>query len=190
MNLLRVTDLAYSFGRCKIIDDVNLTISSNSITLLLGSNGSGKSTLLRLIAGILKPQKGMVIHNSSIYYVGHRSQLYLAGENGSTVKHVVDKLGLSSYLFKTVGDLSQGMLQKVSIAKALFYKPNLLLLDEPTASLDNNSVQTLKLVLRSGLKEGLFSALLIATHDESRLTDCSDKHIHLELGKIVEETQV
>jgi ABC-2 type transport system ATP-binding protein len=200
MICLNIENLSYNYGKNKVLEDLNFVLKSGEIALLVGGNGSGKSTLLRLIAGLLKPISGKIsLNESSVQYVGHKSQLYheltvrenlsffadLASENSKSVEDIFIKLKLKNFLDKSVNELSQGMLQKVAIAKALLFNPSLLLLDEPSASLDSESVKLIKAILSEAVVEGSLKSIIIATHDELRLNDLSTAVFKMNLGKII-----
>ena len=156
------------FGTFAAIRNLSLTIAPGTITVLLGENGAGKSTLLRLLAGLTAPTRGSVTvlgdaperRRGRIAYMSHAPMLYdelSAMENlqyfatlnamgggcdcvGSP-EMALRAVGLDPHLAKPVGQYSQGMRQRTSLARVLQSDPEVLLLDEPFSNLDVGSAQ-------------------------------------------------
>jgi heme ABC exporter ATP-binding subunit CcmA len=168
--IARLTAVAKLFGPFAALRPLSLSLAAGKIYLILGENGAGKSTLLRLLAGLTQPSQGTV-HvfgeppNSSrgrIAYMAHASTLYdelSAMENlqyfatlqrtgascacAGSPEMALRAVNLDPHLTRPVGQFSQGMRQRASLARALQSDPELLLLDEPFSNLDVASAQSI-----------------------------------------------
>lgn len=156
------------FGTFPAIRNLSLTIQPGTITVLLGENGAGKSTLLRLLAGLTAPTHGSVIvlgdapekQRGRIAYMSHAPMLYDELSAMENLKYfatlnsmdggcdcvgspemALRAVGLDPHLHKPVGQYSQGMRQRTSLARVLQSDPEILLLDEPFSNLDVGSAQ-------------------------------------------------
>ena len=209
---IQIDQLRYSYPRkvTPVFDGFSFHANSG-ITLIKGFSGCGKSTLLRLIAGYLKPKKG-VIKTTSRYKVG--SSMFLAKEVGfvfqqmnllplaslrrnialsalhSTNKETsayIKRLGLDGLENKKPTELSGGQMQRGAIARALAKTPSILLLDGPTSGLDDLNTKVICETLKELLPKD--AVCLIATHD-SRLNFIADEILdfnrHLPLEKHLE----
>ena len=184
-------DVSFSYPGKKenLISNCNLSIKSSGFWMIVGKNGSGKSTLLKLINGIIKPQNGIVNSKANIGMVFQnpdhqilmpscKSELLInINQNISDydiskkIENVLAQVGLTGYEKRPVHTLSGGQKQRLTIACALISNRNFILLDEPTALLDNASqLKVLKTIknLTSDHKKPL-SALWI-THRYEELT--------------------
>jgi len=184
-------DVSFSYSEKKknIIFKCNFSIHKPGFWMVLGKNGSGKSTLLKLINGIIKPKEGIVNCKANVGMVFQnpdhqilmpncRSELLInINQNISDyeitkkIEYVLDQVGLTGYEKRPVHTLSGGQKQRLSIACALISNRNFILLDEPTALLDQSSqLKVLKTIknLTSDHKK-LLSALWI-THRYEELT--------------------
>lgn len=189
VELLQVSRIYGSFSALR---DVSLRIMPGAAVLLLGENGAGKSTMLRVIAGLIAPTSGTVSvfgddprqQRERLALMSHAPLLYdeLTGlENlryfaelysGSGVRidpeRALREVGLDPNLSRRVGEYSQGMRQRASLARALMLEPDLLLLDEPFSNLDATSARQMIARLRRFLDEagrdGMRRTLLLTTH--------------------------
>ena len=156
-----------SYGANIVLHDVSLTVNENDFIGVIGPNGGGKTTLLKLILGLIKPEKGKIIFNSSLLNnssIGYLPQLstgdinypvtvtdvvlsglmiskkIISGMSLSDRKRagsVIDELGLSDLASASLNELSGGQLQKVFLGRAIIGHPRLLLLDEPGNFVDS-----------------------------------------------------
>lgn len=173
-----------------VFEDFSFSFPSGTVTAIIGPSGCGKTTLMQLLAGLLKPIQGRVfIGSEKLSYIFQEPRLFpwmTALENVSTVAITKDhskELLLSLDLQETAFDqypseLSGGMKQRIAIARALAWKPDIILMDEPFHGLDSETKNKTANVLFSYL-EGKTGILV--THDESDLNYCD--HI-LDLGLI------
>jgi ABC-type multidrug transport system ATPase subunit len=175
--------------------------------VLRGENGAGKSTLLRMIAGLNEPTEGTIliygIPNKQALnrmgYMAHAPLLYdelsgmenlrffaqLYGINSDeTLAQAMERVGLDPKLERRVGQYSQGMRQRLSLARAIFHQPPLLLLDEPFSNVDPDSaLQIAKLLadMRSG-----GTTILLVTHQIGLLANLADEYLMLSHGQLVD----
>jgi len=188
---LAIVDLAKSFDR-PAVDDFNLTVEAGSFYALLGPNGAGKTTVLRMVAGLLKPDRGTIsvlgidtakdpiAAKRAIAWVSDEPMVYdrltpleylefVAGLWGMEAKaadaaarSLLDWLGLGPHRNERCGGFSKGMLQKVALAGALVHDPRLIILDEPLTGLDAGSARQVKDVLLDKVAAG--TTVIMTTH--------------------------
>lgn len=196
---IALRDVWKFFGEFPAVRALNLDIPSKGIIALLGRNGAGKTTVLRMIAGLLRPSRGEILiggapadheqHAASIGMVGHGQWLYddlTCRENlaffarlydvpsaTEKVDHWIREVGLWTFRDSRVNQLSRGMRQRLTIARALLHSPAILLLDEPWTSLDDRAMDLLSSLLLRAQSENhtvvvsshqLKETLQIATH--------------------------
>lgn len=167
--MISASHLTLSYGNRKVLSDFSASFAKGSITAIIGANGSGKSTLLAALAGDIAPIAGEVILNgkaiqeiskkelaqvrslaaqSHNYWMAYTSEeiLRLGHEeiNDERFTQVIERLGISSYLQQRVTTLSGGELQRIEIARAFLRELPLNLLDEPFASQDLASIESMK----------------------------------------------
>lgn len=204
--LLKIQNLSFSFGNQRILNDFSLTLDTNEIVTLIGWSGSGKTTLFKILTGVLSPDQG------SITFAGHLTEsisymtqedlllpwrtvlgnLLLLSELGKQQQHhslheealaLLDDLGLKKYADVFPEQLSGGMRQRVSLARALLQKRPLLLLDEPFDSLDVVLREQIYKLLRK-VKDKLKCTILMVTHDFHDAICLSDRIILMHAGTI------
>jgi len=216
--LIEVKDVVKTYGDIVALDHVNLEVHSGEILGLLGPNGSGKSTLIRIVAGLLKPDKGEVYVNGYnplknpievrklIGYVPEEVVLYeslsvreffefIARARGLNPSHFkervtrfVEALGLSNRLDDLIGSLSKGNKQKVAIIAALLHDPLILLLDEPIIGLDPISAKIFKEYLLELRDQG--RAILFSTHILEIAEKICDRIAVIYRGRIVAQGSI
>ena len=188
---IQARSLEKSFGEWPVLWDLDLTVPWGQTLVLFGANGAGKTTLLRILATHVRPDQGSVAvagHNARsrpeevrrrIGVVGHRSLLYddltcrenlvyygrLFGlkDHQPRVDEVLEKVGLRSRADHRVRTLSNGMQKRAAIARAILHQPDVLLLDEPEAGLDRDSVFILGTLLAEWTEFG--RSVVMTTHD-------------------------
>ena len=154
----------------KVLDDVSLAMEKGKIYGIKGKNGSGKTMLLRTICGLIKPTEGVV--RVSGKQIGKEE-----------IEAVMEKVGLEKSCFKKkYKTYSLGMKQKLGIAVAIMESPELILLDEPTNALDEESVRKLLDILKEEKKRG--ACIILASHDMEELTLLSDIIFIMEEGRV------
>jgi heme exporter protein A len=188
--LLAARGLCRSFGRVRVLRDVDLTLAPGEALAVAGPNGAGKSTLLRLLAGLMRPTAGEVRvlgrpitggaadARRAIGLLSHHSLLYddlTLAENltfaarlyglpcpAEAARAALDAAGLGTRAGDSPRRLSRGLLQRAAIARAMLHGPRVLLLDEPFTALDAASADRLREVLHARRAEGL--GIIVVTH--------------------------
>jgi len=208
-----VDDLTKCFGDVTAVDSIGFSVAEGSITALLGGNGAGKTTTLSILLGLLVPTSGsvtvfgedMLRHryrvlprmNFSSPYVDLPRRLSVA-ENLTVYAHlygldrvaervarVARDMEISSSLDRPTGTLSAGQNTRVALAKALLNEPRLLLVDEPTASLDPDTGDWVRGYLES-YRRRTGATILLASHNMAEVERLCDHAVMLHEGKIVD----
>jgi ABC-type multidrug transport system ATPase subunit len=186
---------------------VSLELEAGRFYVLRGENGAGKSTLLRMIAGLNEPTEGNILifgtpttqARHSMGYMAHAPLLYdeLDGmENlrffarlygiasDAPLVEAMQRVGLDAGLGRRVGQYSQGMRQRLSLARAIFHAPRLLLLDEPFSNVDPESALEIAKLLAGMRSAG--NTILLVTHQVGLLANLADEYLMLSHGELVE----
>jgi ABC-type multidrug transport system ATPase subunit len=204
---VRLNGVSKLFGSFAALRQVSLELEPGRCYVLLGENGAGKSTLLRILAGLLRPSFGMVkvfddldphAAQARIGYMSHAPMLYdelTAQENlryfaslypGRACLSPADALsqvGLDPALSRTLGQYSQGMRQRTSLARVLLPVPELLLLDEPFSNMDVESAH-LMVELLAGFRSGN-RTIVLTTHQRELAAPIADWVLTLRAGRVV-----
>ncbi len=209
--MIRVQGLVKRFGYTIVLRGVSLEVPTGQTVVLLGPNGAGKTTLLRILATLLRPNAGqafvgghdLIRHPDRVRhllgYVSHQPLLYpdlSARENlrfyarlygiekeDARVSEMLEMVGLGQRADDLVRTFSRGMLQRLTIARALLHNPPVLLLDEPDTGLDPQAAAMLARLLRMVAGEG--RTILLTTHNLARGVDFADRVVILSGGRIV-----
>jgi ABC-type multidrug transport system ATPase subunit len=199
--------LVKQFGRFAALRGVTAQFAAGKLYVIVGDNGAGKTTLLRTIAGLAQQTRGTisVLGSSNIKsvraqigYMAHPSLLYdemsglenlayFAGLYGLTqtrYREVIAAVKLDPDLERPVGQYSQGMRQRMSLARAILNDPKLLLLDEPFSNVDLRSAQEMTALLAQMRDGG--KTLLVVTHQPGVLQAIADEFVYMEAGKITD----
>ena len=199
------------FGSFAALRQVTVDFESGRCYVLLGENGAGKSTLLRILAGLLRPSAGVVkvfgdldpqAARHRIGYMSHAPMLYdeltglenlayfrslYRGEACLEPEEALRQVGLDPGLPRTVGQYSQGMRQRTSLARVLLPQPELLLLDEPFSNMDAASAG--KMVAMLGRLRGASRTVVLTTHQRSLAEPLADYFLMMEAGQLVATTE-
>jgi ABC-type multidrug transport system ATPase subunit len=205
-----VTNLIKQFGRFAALRGVTASFAARRLYAILGDNGAGKTTLLRTLAGLNQPTRGSVSLlgttdlrsiRPQIGYMAHPSLLYdemsgienlryfsrLYGRNDERrCEQVIEAVKLDPKLSRPVGQYSQGMRQRMSLARALLNDPKILLLDEPFSNVDIGSAREMVKLLGTMRDQG--KTLFVVTHQASLLDATADEFVWMEAGQIVSRT--
>ena len=209
--VITVTNLVKQFGRFAALRGVTAEFYAGGFYAILGDNGAGKTTLLRTLAGLNHPSSGQVtilgaskFHDvcRQVGYMAHPSLLYdemsgmenlayfaeLYGIGDPTrCATVIRAVGLNPALARPVGQYSQGMRQRMSLARALLHDPQILLLDEPFSNVDLRSAREMVRLLAGLRDQG--KTIFVVTHQASLLEGVADEFIWMQAGKIVARTR-
>jgi heme exporter protein A len=199
--------LVRRFGERAALDGLELDVAVGETVLVTGPNGAGKTTLLRVLSTALRATEGVVrvaghplpgearAARPLIGYAGHEPLVYarltarenldlyadLYGlEGAKAVPLALARVGLETRAGDMAGELSRGMLQRLSLARATLHRPALLLLDEPTSGLDADGLEVLEQVLAEGGR-----TVVIATHDPDRFP-AAERAVRLQRGRVSE----
>jgi ABC-type multidrug transport system ATPase subunit len=208
-NVVVADGVIKQFGRFAALRGVSGQFASGKLYVILGDNGAGKTTLLRTIAGLAQPTRGTLSILGSknikdvrahIGYMAHPSLLYdemsgmenlryfagLYGISDDRCREVISAVNLDPALERPVGQYSQGMRQRMSLARALLNDPKLLLLDEPFSNVDSRSA-LLMAALLAQMRDG-GKTVLVVTHQPGLLESGANEFVWMEAGKVVRRT--
>ena len=198
-------DVSHIYAGVPVLRHLDVELEEGHCYLLLGPNGSGKSTLLRILAGLLRPAFGEVAlwgeppeqKREHVGYMGHAPMLYdeftglenlryfaslYAPAPCLTPEQTLQSVGLDPGLRQPVRAYSQGMRQRVSLARVLLPRPRLLLLDEPFSNMDVASAQAMLAVL--GRERDRGCAVVITTHQRELAEPLANALLLLEGGEL------
>ena len=207
------TGLSKHFGALRAVDAISFTVGRGSVTALLGGNGAGKTTTLSMLLGLLVPTAGTICvlgedvtrhryrvlprMNFSSPHVDlpHRltveqnlvvyARLYGVRGAGERVRALAADLDLTGLLRRAVGSLSAGQRTRVALAKALVNEPEVLLLDEPTASLDPDTGDLVRGYL-AAYRKRRGATILLASHNMAEVERLCDDVLVMKDGRIVD----
>jgi heme ABC exporter ATP-binding subunit CcmA len=202
----RLSQVSRLFGSFAALRQVSVDLEPGRCYVLIGENGAGKSTLLRILAGLLRPSHGSVKvfgnlepHDARarIGYMSHAPMLYdeLTAQENLTYfaslypgraclspAEALRQVGLDPELTRTLGQYSQGMRQRTSLARVLLPVPELLLLDEPFSNMDVESVQQM-VELLAGFRQSN-RTIVITTHQRDAAAPIADWILRLQAGRV------
>ena len=207
-----VRELRQVYRDITAVDGISFDLRSGSITALLGGNGAGKTTTISMLMGLVVPTSGearvfgadmarerhKVLHRMNFespyadipmrltvrQNLGIFARLYGVAAFGERIDDLSGALKLGEFLDRPYGKLSAGQKTRVSLAKALLNAPELLLLDEPTASLDPDTADWVRSRLED-YRHGREATVLLASHNMAEVERLADRVIMLEKGRIV-----
>jgi len=198
------------YGSFAALRSVSMRVYAGAAVLLLGENGAGKSTLLRLIAGLISPSEGTISvlggsprsERDRVAFMSHAPMLYdeltgvenlryfasLYGIDSARAEQALRDVGLDPELPRRVGEYSQGMRQRASLARVLMLEPDVLLLDEPFSNMDTASGQMMVARLRTFLaqegRDGCPRTLFLTTHQAELARPLATTTLVLHAGQL------
>ena len=212
--IIEISDLSFEFNGKALISIEKLIVYEPKITVILGPNGAGKSLLLKLIQGIQKPSAGQIklrgipieenqerltmvlqapiLLRLSVYYniamCMNRSNFFLSSSEKEAIHRLIKKVGLEDKLNVPAKFLSGGEKQKLSLARALISNPSILLVDEPTSTIDPTTTLLIENMIREQSELG--TKIIFVTHDINQAFRLANDAVMIYKGKIVEHGSV
>ncbi|PWR02264.1 ABC transporter ATP-binding protein [Meridianimarinicoccus roseus] len=204
---LSVRDLTLRFGETTVLDGLNFDLGSAGCTMIMGPNGSGKSLLLKLLHGLMAPTSGHIDWGGQDPQAVTKRQalvfqkpvllrrsvaanidfvLKTRGKDRGRRDALLDHVGLAHKADQPARLLSGGEAQRLALARALATDPEVLFLDEPTASLDPASVLAIETIVRDARNRGM--RICFVTHDMGQARRMADDVLFLHGGRIAEHT--
>lgn len=213
MSVLEVVDLKKRYGKTEAVKGISFAVAQGEIVGLLGPNGAGKTTTISMILGVLEPSSGSIriaghhvqydrtaalsatnfaavyaqlpgnlTVTQNLHVFGH---IYEVMNLEERIEQVMEEMDLKKYEHTKAGVLSSGEQTRVTLAKAFLNKPKLLLLDEPTASLDPSSAQLVREKIRDYAAQG--GTVLWTSHNMHEVTDVCDRVLFVSHGAVLLE---
>ena len=211
---LEVIGLSKTYNTKEAVKDVSFKVNQNEIIGILGPNGCGKTTTIGMILGLLKPSKGKVlingveIENQRVDLLNQLNfispyielpkkltvrqnlevygRLYDVNKHKRKIDYLCEKLRLYEFIDKLTGELSSGQKNRVSLAKSIINNPKVLLLDEPTASLDPETGDFVRSFLEEYQQENKTS-ILLASHNMAEVERLCSSVLMMNKGSIIDE---
>ena len=212
---IQIKNLSKKFNQIYAVNNINLTINTNKTVGLLGPNGCGKTTSIGMMLGLIKPTSGEIIIQNKNINTFERNELlsimnfaspyvelpkklsvkqnleiygrlYGVKNLSSRVNELAEDLNLKDFLNKKTGELSSGQKNRVSLAKSLVNKPEILLLDEPTASLDPDIGDYVRSYVQTYKSKNKVT-ILLASHNMAEVERLCDSVIMMKKGKIIDQ---
>ena len=213
---IKIKNLYKNYKSFEAVKNLNFEIKKGSITGLLGPNGCGKTTTIGMILGLIRPTKGEVlINNKDIEIEKNRinvlekmnfispyvelpkklsvkenlivyGKMYEVKNLQNRINTLCNDLNLKEFLNKKTGELSSGQKNRVSLAKSLINNPEILLLDEPTASLDPDTGDYVRSYIENYAKKNN-TTILLASHNMSEVERLCENIMMMKQGKIIDE---
>ena len=212
-NTIEIKNLAKLYGSKMAVKDISFSIKENEILGLLGPNGCGKTTTIGMILGLLKPSGGEIKINGEKIEENRENilkkinfispyielpkkltvkqnlivygKLYDIDNLNGRIEYLTNKLKIQDLLDRVTGELSSGQKNRIALAKALINKPKVLLLDEPTASLDPEIGDYVRTFLENYIKKNNVS-ILLASHNMNEVTRLCSSILMMKDGEIID----
>ena len=214
VNPLEIINLSKTYNAKEAVKNVSFILGQNEIIGILGPNGCGKTTTIGMILGLLKPSMGKVLINGK-EIENHRvnllnklnfispyielpkkltvkqnlevyGRLYDVKKLKTKIEYLSEKLRLNEFINKITGELSSGQKNRVSLAKSIINDPTVLLLDEPTASLDPETGDFVRSFLEEYQREKKTS-ILLASHNMSEVERLCSSVLMMNKGSIIDQ---
>ncbi|WP_455715535.1 ABC transporter ATP-binding protein [Anaerosporobacter sp.] len=209
MDGIKLVDITKSYSveneNLKVLDQINLNIPSNKITVIVGRSGCGKTTLLRLVAGLENYDSGEIrdanLKRKAYVFQEDRLMPWLTVRKNITfgikkneinqekIDTIIETVGLSRFKSAYPKQLSGGMKQRVSIARAIAYEPDFILMDEPFSALDHFTREQMQEELQN-IHRRTKCSILFVTHSIDEALILGNKIVVLEKGTIKSEYEI
>jgi ABC-2 type transport system ATP-binding protein len=212
---IKVKNLTKKFNNFIAVDNINFNLEKNKTLGLLGPNGCGKTTSIGMMLGLIKPSSGEVLIDGQNIDTNKRNdllsrmnfaspyielpkkitvrqnlevygRLYGVKDLKNRIAEISEDLNLNNFLNKKTGELSSGQKNRVSLAKSLINKPNVLFLDEPTASLDPDIGDFVRQYIEKYKSKNQIT-ILLASHNMDEVSRLSDYVLMMKEGSIIDE---
>ena len=208
--MIKVQGLTKSFGKRRVLDQLDFSMGQGSCCGIVGRNGSGKSVFLKCICGLMFPDEGVIQVNKKIigkdvevpektgaiielpgfipYLNAYQNLKYLSlmgNKRNESLKKLLEKVGLQSDNKTKVGSYSTGMKQRLGLAQALMDNPELLILDEPMNGLDDQGVDDIRRILLELKNQGV--TILLSSHNPEDMEVLADCVYRMNCGKLVQQ---
>lgn len=206
---IKISHVSKTIKNNPVIKDISMELQSGAVYGFKGINGSGKTMLMRLISGLIRPSQGEISMNGKILgkdisfpnsigvflenpafldaYSGFNNLKLLASiksvASDEDIRNTLLRVGLDPDSNKKYKKYSLGMKQRLGIAAAIMEKPEIVILDEPTNSLDEDGVDLVKHIVRNEKERG--ALVVVSCHDEGILKGMSDEVFLLEQGRLI-----
>ena len=206
---IKISHVSKTIKNNPVIKDISMELQSGAVYGFKGINGSGKTMLMRLISGLIRPSQGEISMNGKILgkdisfpnsigvflenpafldaYSGFNNLKLLASiksvASDDDIRNTLLRVGLDPDSNKKYKKYSLGMKQRLGIAAAIMEKPEIVILDEPTNSLDEDGVDLVKHIVRNEKERG--ALVIVSCHDEEILKGMSDEVFLLEQGRLI-----
>ena len=213
--ILEIKNVSKSFGRKKVIDDINLQVKEGEIYGFVGPNGAGKTTTIKMILGLLSIDKGTItingydikkkfekameniggiVENPDLYgYLSGMDNLKLYAKvrniKQERINEVVELVGLTDRIKDKVQKYSLGMKQRLGLALTLLHSPKVLILDEPTNGLDPAGIKELRDLLKD-ISHKQNVAVFVSSHMLAEMEQMCDVITIIDKGKIIETKDI
>jgi tungstate transport system ATP-binding protein len=205
--LVQLKAVDVRFGRVEALCGVDLKLARGERLALIGANGSGKSTLLRVLHGLLRPTSGSVLRDSAmrqamVFQRPHLLRasaaanvalgLWIAGRRWKSALHeaarALARVGLADVVARNATALSGGQQQRLALARAWSLQPDVLLLDEPTASLDPHAKREVEALMAEFATAGM--TLVFTSHNLGQVKRLATRVVYLEQGRVLADLPV
>ncbi|MCL2224741.1 MAG: ABC transporter ATP-binding protein [Defluviitaleaceae bacterium] len=200
--MINVKNLVKNYGEKSVLSGVSFEVKTQEIFALLGPSGAGKTTIINILTRLVEAdsgtaevaattrQLGLMLDQGGLYpnlSCSDNLSLYarIYGLPLKRVKETLESVGLGDSINKTVSKLSRGMTQRLALARAILYKPKLLILDEPTSALDPGTARGICKLLQTLRENG--ATIFLTTHNMDEALKLCDRVALLHQGEIIEE---
>ncbi len=206
---LEVKNLTLEIAGKRLVDSIRLTLDARSFTMVMGPNGAGKSLLLRLVHGMLEPSAGTVLWGGQPLSLAIRQRQAMVFQRPVLLRRsvaanidfalglkrqqaserrdeILEHVGLLDHARQPARLLSGGEQQRLALARALVLEPEVLFLDEPTASLDPASVQMIEQIVSTAHRGG--TKIIFISHDVGQARRLADDIVFLHRGRLAEHS--